>query len=114
MGLASIKSGTTTISTATFTYDSTTTKFNVTGSGTVSAPTVATAGFISSSAGTKTTNTASLNMTVPRIVLGTTKSNGNLTVAPTLARTAKPSGDTWIDGASGAAVTTKPTSGVYV
>ena len=35
---------------------------------------------------------------------------GTTTKAPTLKRTAKPSGDTWTDAASGAATTTKPTN----
>ena len=46
--------------------------------------------------------------------LGTVKDSGNNTVAPNLVRTAKPSGDTWVDAANGAATTTKPTSGPYV
>jgi len=51
---------------------------------------------------------------VPQIKVGVTAASTNIKVTPTIARTAKPENDTWIDAASGAVTTTKPTSGVYV
>lgn len=96
------------------TYNSSSGKFTLTASGTVAAPSVSTAGYISSDVGTKTGNTVSGSKTLNKISLASEKTSGNLTVAPTLTRTARPSGDTWVDAASGAATTTKPTSGPYV
>lgn len=108
-----------TIDSASFEYNSSSGKFDVTGSKAISGTataTVSTIGYAKSgTTGTgSTSGTANLSTTVNKVSLGTSKTSGNLTVAPTLARTAKPSGDTWTDAASGAATTTKPTSGVYV
>ena len=91
-------------------------QFALTASGDVNAPTVSTAGYISSTVGTKQANTGGISGTknLAVVTVGTTKTEGNLTVTPTLARTAKPSGDSWIDAASGASTTNTPTSGVYV
>lgn len=43
-----------------------------------------------------------------------TASTTTLALNPEITRTAKPSADTWTDGANGAGTSTKPTSGVYV
>lgn len=92
-------------------YNSTTGVFDMSCDITTAAPTVSQTGFISPTVGTKTASTAvSENHTLAKVALQTSKTSGNLTVAPTLARTAKPSGDAWVDAASGAATTTKPTS----
>ena len=96
-----------------FTYNSGEDNFTVTGSGTVSAPTVGTAGFISSAIGTKNGNTASLSAPVAKIVL-TSTITGTGQYTPSIARQTKPSGDGWTDAASGNATTSKPASGVYV
>lgn len=94
------------------TYNSTNDNFSLSSSGTASHTiTAATAGFID--AGTvvdEHTQTVSGSKTLAKVALSTTKTSGNLTVAPTLTRTAKPSGDAWVDAASGAATTTKPTT----
>lgn len=96
-----------------FTYNSGDDNFTVTGSGTVSAPTVGTAGFISSAIGTKNGNTAALSAPVDKIVL-TSTITGTGQYTPSIARQTKPSGDGWTDAASGNSTTTKPSSGVYV
>lgn len=61
---ATVTSGSATISSLSYTYDSTNKNYKVTGSATVSAPTVGTAGYISSSAGTRNTNTATVSTTL--------------------------------------------------
>lgn len=115
MSNATITSGSATISSLTYTWDTTNSRFNVTGSATVSAPTVSIAGYISSTSGegTKNTNTASVSATLPKVGTAVDITNGGA-VDITISRTAKPSGDTWTDAANGAAITTKPTSGVYI
>ena len=110
---ATITSGSASITSETFAYNSKNDNFDVTGSATVSAPSVGTAGYISSSEGTKKTNTATLKTTVAKVGIKATNS-GTTTKTPVISRVAKPSADTWTDGASGAATTIKPTSGVYV
>ncbi len=113
VGAGTITSGSATISSASYAYDSTNKNFKVTGSATISAPSVGTAGYVSSSVGTKNTNTASLSTTVATVGVKATNS-GTTTVTPVISKVAKPSGDTWTDGAGGNATTTKPTSGVYI
>lgn len=113
MGNATVTSGSATISSTSYTYNSTNDNFNVTGSATIGAPTVGTNGYISSTLGTKNTNTASLSTTVAKVGVGATIS-GTTTKQPTIAKVAKPSIDTWTDAAGGNATTTKPTSGAYI
>ena len=94
-------------------YNSSTGKFDQSASGTVAAPSVGTAGYISSTRGIKNTSSISGSKSLNKVGTGVTIS-GDSTKAPTLKRTAKPSGDSWTDAASGAATTTKPSSGPYV
>lgn len=94
-------------------YNSSSTKFDLTASKTINAPSVNTPGFISSTLGTKNTGSASVAVALDRAQVGVTVT-GTAKVTPVLARTAKPSGDTWVDAASGAATTTKPSAGAYV
>lgn len=105
-----------TVSSLSVAYDSTNTRFNVTGSsvntGAISAN-VSTAGWISSVTGATATANATVSATLPRVALGADITNGGAR-RPTISRTAKPSADTWTDAANGSATTTKPTSGVYV
>lgn len=112
-----ITSGTATISSATYTYDSANTRFNVTGSANVSAPTVNTAGYISSTDGTKNTKTggATLSTTVPRIALAASI-NGTAKVTPAISKITTASGNSAINITAqvSAATTTLPTSGYYV
>ena len=117
--LTASATGSATISSATYEYNSSSGKFNVTGSAAISGTASAGVGNVGYAkngltGSGSTTGTVNLSTTVNKVSLGTTKTSGNLTVAPTLARTAKPSSDTWTDAASGAVTTTKPTSGVYV
>lgn len=104
--------------TPTLTYDSTNDNFKFGGSkaatGTAYAK-ITTDGYITSDSNTSKSLSATVSATgtVAKVGTGATIS-GTTTKAPTLARTAKPSGDTWVDAASGAATTTKPTSGPYV
>lgn len=110
---ATITSGAGTITITGPTYNSTNANFTVATSVAIAAPTVGTAGYISSSVGTKNTNSASKSLTLSKIGITASLSNGGATT-PVIARTTKPSTDTWVDAASGAAVTTKPTSNPYV
>lgn len=115
--ISSSGNGSASITSITPSYNSTSGKFDVTGSASItgtSTTTVDTAGWISSGTSHSIGGTASVNATLNKVSLTATKSSGNLTVAPFIVRTAKPSGDTWTDAASGAVVSTKPTSGVYV
>ena len=102
------------ISSLTYTANDTTHKFAITGSQTISAPTVDTAGVISATKGTKNAGTASVDATVDQVTVGVTPSSTNVTVTPVISRTAKGGTDTYVDAASGAATTTKPASGAYV
>ena len=113
VGSGSVKSGTGTITVGSPKYDSTNTNFTVSASLTIPAPTVVSEGYISSSIGTKSANSASGTLTLNRVGLGATISNGGAST-PVISRTAKPTDDTWVDAASGAVTTTKPTSGPYV
>ena len=117
ISVGTITSGTATISSATYTYDSTNACFNVTGSANVSAPTVNTAGYVSSTEGTKNTknNGATLNTTVAKIAIKATMS-GTAKVTPTISKITTASGNsaTNITAAVSAATPDKPTSGYYV
>lgn len=117
MPYASITSGTATINSATFTYNSTSEKFNLTGSANVSAPVVDTngAGYISDSNGTKNgvTGGATLSAEVNKIGIASTNTCTTPVVTPEISKTAFTITDV-IDAASGNAITTAPSSGVYV
>lgn len=92
-------------------------KFTITASGTIAKPTVNPAGYVNGddTIGVRQTGTISGTKVLNRVTVGTTISSGSSgTVTPEIKRTAIPSGDQWTDAASGAATTTKPTSGVYV
>ena len=112
MGLAAITSGSATISTATFSWDATNTRFNLTGNATVAAPSVGTAGYISSSEGTKNTNTANLNTTVARIGIKATFSTTGARTPVISRTTTTASGATNVGSA--ATTTTAPSSGYFV
>lgn len=110
-----VTSGTATISSLTYTYDSTNSNFTISGSANVSAPTVGTAGYISSSIGTLSANTngASVSTTVNKITLDSTLSGTTTALKPTLSKQAiSITGVT--DAASDSATSTAPMSGVYV
>lgn len=94
-------------------YDSTSSKFKATATKAIDAPAVNTPGFISSTLGTKNAGTATVNTEMDQVQVGVTVT-GTAKVTPVIARTAKDSGDTWVDAASGAATTTKPVAGAYV
>ena len=110
---ATVSSGNATISSVNISYDSTDDNFDIAATETIPAPGVNTPGFISSTAGTKNSGTATVAATMNKVTVGATVT-GDGTVKPVIARTAKDAGDSWIDAASGAATTTKPSSGVYV
>jgi len=111
---ASVASGNATVSTLTYTADSKNHTFNISGTETIPAPSVTTPGFISTTKGTKTAGTATVAATVDEVTVGVTASETTKKVKPVIARTAKPSGDAWVDAASGAATTSKPSTGAYV
>ena len=111
VGTITSAAGTATISSPT--WDSTNSKFTQTASGTIAAPTVNTAGYISTTEGTKNGNSISGSKDLDTVKVGVTVS-GTAKVTPIITRTAKPSSDTWVDAANGAATTTKPTSGAYI
>ena len=111
---ATVDSADATISSVSFTNDATNHTFDVEGTASIAAPTVSQDGYISTTVGTKNSGTATVAATVDEITVGVTPSTTTQKVTPVIARTAKPSGDTWADAASGAATTTKPSSGAYV
>lgn len=110
-----ITSGSATISSLSYAYDSSTSKFNVTGSADVSAPTIDIPGYISNTKGTKNANTdgALVSATVDKIEVMATLSKTNLTLKPTLAKQIIDITNV-TDAANGAATSTQPSSGVYV
>ena len=110
---ATVSSGNVSISSLTYTADDTNHTFDISATETIPAPGVNTAGFISSTKGTKNTGTATVAATVDQVTVGVDVS-GTAKVTPVIARTAKDSADTWIDAASGSATTSKPSAGVYV
>lgn len=110
-----VTSGTATISTLSYTFDSTNTQFNISGSGDVSAPVVDTAGYVSGTAGTLNgkTNGATVVATVAQISLDSTLTGATTARKPTLSKQEiSITGVT--DAASGSATATAPSSGVYV
>ena len=113
IGLGKVTSGAGTATISTPTYDATAAKFTQSASGTIAAPTVNTAGYVSTTEGTKNANSISGTKTLDVVQVGATVT-GTAKVTPAITRTAKPSGDSWVDAASGAATTTKPSSGAYV
>lgn len=110
---ATVSSGNASISSLTYTADGTNHTFDISATETIPAPGVNTPGFISSTKGTKNTGTATVAATVDQVTVGVDVS-GTAKVTPVIARTAKASSDSWIDAASGAATTSKPSAGVYV
>ena len=111
VAVGTVTSGSATISSASYAYNSTNNNFDVTGSATVAAPSVGTAGYISTTEGTRNSNTASLSTTVAKIV-GSTTITGTTTKKPSITKQSTPTGVT--NAASGNATTTAPSSGVYV
>lgn len=113
IGVGTITSGTASITSLTKTYNATSGKFDITGSANVSAPTVGTAGYVSSSEGTKNAKSggATVSATIDKIV-GSTNITGATTKKPSITKQDVPSGVT--QAASGNATTTAPSSGVYV
>ena len=111
LGTITSAAGTATISSPA--WDSDESKFIQTASGSIAAPTINTAGYVSSTEGTKNGNSISGSKELATIQVGVDVS-GTAKVTPVIARTAKPSGDSWVDAASGAVTTTKPSSGAYV
>lgn len=106
-----ITSGTATISTVTYTYDSTNDNFSVDGSATVSAPTVNNAGYISLTKGTRNSNIngAIVATTVPKIEIATNLSATKLSLSPTIEKSS-----TFSNVNSGVLTTTMPSSGFYI
>ena len=107
--------GSATVSSLTFTYDSENGRFNISGSGSIAGTAkanVGTAGYVSSGATGSTTGTASVSAHIAKIV-GSTEFTGASTRKPTIARTT-----TTATGATnvgtGDASTTAPSSGYFV
>ena len=89
-------------------------KFTITASGTVSAPTVTTAGYVSSTIGTKNSNgSISGTKVLNKVKVGVTPSTSTSKVTPVIKRTAKASGS-WVDAANGAEVTSASAGTPYV
>lgn len=105
-----ITSGSATIGTIAAAYNSTNSNFDITGSATVSAPTVDTAGYISSTKGTKNANPdgATVAATLPKIGIQANLS-GTGTKTPSIAKDSNTN-----IAQAGTATTTKPSSGYYV
>lgn len=114
MDPAEISSGNVSISALTIAHDDTNNEFDITATETIPAPGVVTPGYISSTKGTKNSGTATVSYSVDEVTVGVTASETTKKVKPVIARTVKASGDSWVDAASGAATTSKPSSGAYV
>ena len=110
---ATVVSGNATIDSVTYTPDDTNHKVTISGSEAIPAPSVSTAGFISSTKGTKTAGVADVDVEVDQITVGVTVT-GTAKVTPVIARTVKPAGEAWVDAAAGSVETTTPSSGAYV
>ena len=110
INVGTITSGTATISSITYTYNSTAGNFTIAGSANVSAPTVGTAGYISSTVGTKNAKTdgATVSTTVAKIGIQANLS-GTGTKTPSITKNSATN-----ITAAGTATTTKPSSGYYV
>ena len=110
---ATVASANLSVSTAdlTIAYDNANGGFDVTGSKTIAAPSVTTPGFISTTAGTKNSGTATIAADLDEIAIGVSASDKKVT--PVLARAAITEVGI-IDAASGAGNTTAPSGGVYV
>ena len=108
--VAEVTSGSAAISSITYTYDSTNSRYNVSGSANVSAPTVITAGYISNSKGAKISNSggAILSAIVDKIGIAANLS-GTGTYAPTINKNAATN-----INIAGTATTSQPSSGYYV
>lgn len=110
-----ITSGTASLGALTYTYNTTNENFDISGTATISAATVGTAGYMSVDDGAKNGNSNTVTQTVDKVTVGTIIASGSAgTVTPVISRTAKPNSDTWTDAANGDATGTKPVSGVYV
>lgn len=105
-----VTSGSATISSVSYAFNSSTGKFDITGSADVSAPTVNTAGYISGTIGTLNANTdgAQLSSTVNKIAIQANLS-GTGTKTPTITKNSNTN-----IAEAGAATTTQPASGYYV
>ena len=112
---ANVSSSNVAIATAdtTIAFDATSSKFKATATKAIAAPSVNTAGFISSTIGTKNGGSATLATEMNQVKVGVTVT-GTAKVTPQITRAAKDAGDLYVDAASGAATTTKPSSGAYV
>ena len=105
-----ITSGSGEVDSVTVAYNSTNSNFDVTGSADVSAPTVGTAGYVSSTIGTKNANTggATVAATLPKIGIQANLS-GTGTKTPSIAKDSNTN-----IAQAGTATTTQPSSGYYV
>lgn len=113
VNVGSVTSGAGTATISTPTWNSTGSKFTQNASGSIAAPSVNTAGYISTTEGTKNGNSISGSKELDTVTVGVSVS-GTAKVTPAIKRTAKPTSDTWVDAASGVVTTSKPTSGAYV
>ena len=107
--------GSATISSLTYTYDSTEDEFDISGSASISGTATAgvtTAGYISSGVTGSTSGTASVASTVPKIV-GAVAISGTAKVTPSISRTGTTATGATNVG-SGTASTTAPSSGYFV
>ena len=107
------------ISSLTYTYNSSSGNYTVTGSSSFTYYAEAyihTAGYIPTGTyeSDESTHTTNVSTTLAKTTV-TTAVSGTLKVTPSISDVAKPSGDTWTDGHDGSgSTTTKPTSGVYI
>lgn len=109
---AEVSSADVTINSLTPTYNSTSGKFDIDATATIAAPSIDTAGYISSTVGTKNAGTATVAAEMNKVTLGVEVSD-TTKVTPVLAREAI-SINGVVDAASGAGTTTAPSSGAYV
>lgn len=110
---ATIKSGTATLGTLTYAYDTTNNIFNISGTASISQATAESAGYISNSIGTRQTNSNTVTQTVGVIEVGSEMSGTFTKAKPIIERTAKSSGS-WVDAGTGNATDTPTANKPYV
>ena len=110
---ATIKSGTASLGTLTYTYNSDTSKFDISGTATIGQATATTEGYISNSIGTREGNSNTVTQTVDIVTVGS-EATGTFTKAkPVIVRTAKGSGS-WVDAGTGNATDSPTANKPYV
>ena len=112
-----VTSGTASIGSLTFTYNSTNSNYDVTSTATIAAPNVNTAGYVSNSIGTLNSNSNNVTTTVPKATFGIPASGDSSPVVTSVTiakQSISISGVTDAAPSTATATTTAPSSGVWI